>query len=75
MQVLPVHFEALVCQSAQFGLLNRLSYQWYPVQLSDVLRLLFLATFGGAYMDSDVVSLGAMPNDLKNFVVEGTSHE
>ncbi len=43
----------------------------YSVQISHVLRLLILMEHGGVYMDSDVVSLRAVPSDINNFVTEG----
>ncbi len=41
------------------------------VHISDLMRVIILSRHGGAYMDSDTVSLKPLPNDIKNFLVEG----
>ncbi len=42
------------------------------LHISDLIRVIILSMHGGAYMDSDTVSLKPWPSDIKNFLVEGT---
>ena len=39
--------------------------------MSDLVRLLLLSKKGGAYLDTDVLSLKPLP-EMKNFIIEGT---
>ncbi len=48
------------------------SAKYYLVQLCDLLRMLLLERFGGAYVDADVVFLSPLPDDLPGFIIEGT---
>ncbi len=40
-------------------------------QQSDLLRLLLLQKFGGAFLDADTVSMGPVPTDIPNFIMSG----
>ncbi len=44
-------------------------------QLSDVLRLLVLERFGGAYLDSDTASRAPVPTDLPDFIMKDRLYE
>ncbi len=68
-----LNFTALIDQSPQAHILEELNKEShsYKVQISDLLRLLLLSKHGGAYMDSDTVSLKPFPSDIANFVIEG----
>ncbi len=41
------------------------------VHISDLMRPRILSMHGGAYMDSDTISLKPFPRDIHNFLVEG----
>ncbi len=41
------------------------------VHISDIMRPFILTMYGGAYRDSDTVSLKSFPSDIHNFLVEG----
>ena len=38
---------------------------------SDMLRLLLVLTYGGAYLDTDSVTQAPFPADIPNFIVRG----
>ncbi len=45
---------------------------YFPVQFADMVRLLVVDMFGGAYMDSDSFSIHKFP-EVPNFIVEGNN--
>ena len=68
-----VDFEELILNDARVaGVWRRVNRtgEHFLVQLSDLARLILLERFGGAYVDTDVVFLRAMPNRT-NFMVQG----
>ncbi len=72
-----INYETLINESSQAHILQKLKSgsKFYPVQISDLLRLLFLSQYGGAYMDSDTVSLMEFPSDISNFVIQGKHNQ
>ncbi len=71
-----LNYSELIASSevADFWFGNNISsprHQFYRNQLSDVVRLILLDRFGGAYLDADTASRAPVPTDIKNFIVEG----
>ncbi len=62
----------IISKSPQAHLLEKVKERkTVNVHISDIMRPFILTMYGGAYMDSDTVSLKSFPSDIHNFLVEG----
>ncbi len=66
-------FESLVKSSPLADVWTRANKEtdYFPVQFADMVRLMLLRLFGGAYLDSDSFSIRKFP-EVPNFIMQGT---
>ncbi len=76
MYVHHINYTDTISNSPQAQILEKLrakkkSSGMINVHISDIMRPIILSKHGGAYMDSDTVSLKPFPSDIKNFMALG----